>query len=191
MMTSVLILPGIGDSGPQHWQSHWQAANPSFQRVVQRDWDHPVCFEWVARLEQAVRRAGPETVLAAHSLGCLLVAQWAKSTALRIRGALLVAVPDPAGPSFPQEAVGFGPVSLQPFPFQSIVVASSDDPYGSTEHAGRCASAWGSRFITIESAGHINAASGLGEWSAGFALLQTLLPTRPLQDDASQAPRGQ
>jgi hypothetical protein len=172
--TPVLIVPGIGNSGPQHWQSLWQAAHPSVRRVAQRDWNRPQCREWLEPLERAVAAAGPGAVLAAHSLGCLLVAHWAARTGRPVRGALLVAVPDPDGPSFPKETQGFAPLPLAPLPFASIVVASSDDPYGSVGHARHRAQAWGSRLVEIGPAGHINAASGLGDWPEGFALLQTL-----------------
>lgn len=36
-----LILPGYGDSGPAHWQSRWEAADPAFHRVRQADWKSP------------------------------------------------------------------------------------------------------------------------------------------------------
>ena len=143
--------------------------------MVQRDWNNPVCSEWVAALEQQVSAAGPSAVLVAHSLASLVVAHWANSTALRIRGALLVAVPDPDGLAFPKEASGFSPAPPKRFPFRSIVVASTDDPYGSLDYAQRCAEHWESRFVNIGAKGHINAASGLGAWPAGVALLQELL----------------
>jgi uncharacterized protein len=171
---NVLILPGIGGSGPEHWQSRWEAANPDFMRVGQRDWDHPVRSDWTASLEEAVLRSGPETVLVAHSIGCLLVAHWAVSSRLDIHGALLVAVPDPLSPVFPPNATGFAPVPRQRLPFQSIVVASSNDPFGSVEFAGRCAASWGSRFAAIGDAGHINTAGGFGEWDDGLAYLDVL-----------------
>jgi hypothetical protein len=53
-------------------------------------------------------------------------------------------------------------------------VASANDPYGSLEFARFAASAWGSRFINIGSAGHINSNSGLGEWNDGFFLFKEL-----------------
>jgi uncharacterized protein len=173
MQRPVLIVPGIYNSGPEHWQSLWENIH-HFQRVIQRDWDYPVCAEWVATLEQAIAETGPDTLIAAHSLGCLAVAHWAASTQLTIQGALLVAVPDPAGPDFPSDAVGFAAVPLKTFPFKSIVVASSDDPYGSLAHSERCASAWGSQWINIGAAGHINGSSGLGDWPEGYRLLETL-----------------
>jgi uncharacterized protein len=174
MNSTVLILPGIGNSGPEHWQSLWEQANPSFMRVQQRDWDHPVCSEWLDVLEQTVACVGGNAVLVAHSLACLLVAHWAAKTLLRIQGALLVAVPNPDGPNFPTEAVGFSPLPLKSLPFPSIVVASANDPYGSVEFSRSVTSAWGSRFVNIGPAGHINSESGLGEWNEGFVLLQQL-----------------
>lgn len=172
--TTVLILPGIGDSGPGHWQSLWQAANPGFQRVVQRDWDHPVCREWVATLDHTLRAMQGPVVLVAHSLGCLLVAHWAQSATQVIKAALLVAVPDPLGAHFPAEAQGFAPVPRTSLPFPSIVVASTNDPYSSLAYAEACATAWDGQLANIGAAGHISTSSGHGEWSAGLALLQGL-----------------
>lgn len=175
MNTNVLVVPGIGGSGAQHWQTRWELLQPSFTRVVQQDWVTPLCADWVRVLENAVAASGPNTVLVAHSLGCLLVAHWAAQTARTIHGALLVAAPDPDGPCFPAGARGFAPVPLQRLPFESIVVASSNDPFGSVAFLSHCADQWGSRFINIGEAGHINAESGLGVWTEGFEILKQLL----------------
>jgi len=172
---SYLILPGYGNSGPEHWQSLWEAANPAFRRIEQRDWGRPVCAEWVAALEQAVANSGPNTVLVAHSLACLLVVHWAASTRLPIKAALLVAVPDPLGANFPSDALGFAPLPKQPLPFLSQMVASSDDPFSDQEYSQACAAAWGSRWMSIGAAGHINGSSGLGDWPQGLQLLRALI----------------
>lgn len=178
MTTRTLILPGIGDSDPGHWQSLWQSAYPNFERVQQRDWDQPVCAEWIAALEQAVTQTDGNVVLVAHSLGCLLIAHWAAQTRLQIKGALLVAPPSPVAiPSaaiFEKQASGFLPVPVQAFNFPSIVVASSNDAYSDLEFMRSCAAAWGSRFINVGPLGHINTSSGLGAWEEGFALYQQL-----------------
>jgi uncharacterized protein len=170
----VLLVPGIGNSGPDHWQSHWEARHPSFIRVQQQSWEQPVASTWGTALEAAVMAAGRNVVIAAHSLGCLLVVGWAARTALPIRGALLVALPDPAGPIFPAEAIGFSAVPTSRLPFPSTVVASTNDPYGSPSYAQSCATSWGSRFVSIGAAGHINAASGLRDWAAGIDLVREL-----------------
>jgi serine hydrolase len=122
-----LIVPGIGNSDQDHWQTLWEAANPECIRVQQRDWKNPVCQEWVSGLEQAVAQIGESPVLVAHSLGCLCVAHWAERTSLTIKGALLVAPPNPEDGGFPSEAIGFSPVPLGLFGYPSIVVASSND----------------------------------------------------------------
>lgn len=175
MSTTFLIIPGYGDSGPEHWQSLWQQDDPRFRRVEQRDWWNPVCDEWLAVLEQAVAASGPDTVLVAHSLGCGLVAHWAAQTRQRIRAAMLVAPPDPEGPAAELNILGFVPVPDLPLAFPSLLVASSDDPYSSLEHAHAAALRWGSRWHNIGARGHINSDSGLGAWSEGRALLQSLL----------------
>lgn len=143
-------------------------------RVSQRDWNKPICNEWVAGLESTLRRIDAPVVIVAHSLACLAVAHWAHAPHSLIKAALLVAVPNPDGQNFPAEAVGFSPMPKQRFSFPSIVVASTDDPYGSLAHAQACAMAWGSRLVNIGGAGHINASSGLGHWPEGYALLQQL-----------------
>lgn len=113
-------------------------------------------------------------LLVAHSLACLLVAHWAHRSALVPKGAFLVAVPDPQSASFPSTARGFVPVPMVSFAFRSLVVASANDPIGSLAHAKHCATAWGSTFVDIGQAGHINVDSGHGEWTEGYALFQKL-----------------
>lgn len=51
--TSPLILPGWLDSGPDHWQSLWQARY-SYTRVQQHDWQRPLRGDWCAQLEDHV-----------------------------------------------------------------------------------------------------------------------------------------
>ncbi|MEB0164938.1 alpha/beta hydrolase, partial [Glaciimonas sp. CA11.2] len=32
----VLIVPGLNNSGPQHWQSRWERLYPAFERIEQK-----------------------------------------------------------------------------------------------------------------------------------------------------------
>ena len=172
----VLILPGLGDSGPAHWQSIWEASEPTFQRVVQQDWDHPELRDWVTTLQQHVAACKAPPVLVAHSLACSLVAHWAKEFGGHVRAALLVSPSDVESPSHtPPEVRGFSPMPLSRFSFPTTVVASTNDPHVDIERAEYFAKSWGSRFVAIPNIGHINAASGLGAWPEGKALLQKLL----------------
>lgn len=172
--TPVLVLPGHGNSGPHHWQTLWELRHPQWQRVSLGNWDSPVCEDWVRALEVAVEACPSPPVLVAHSLACLLVAHWAHRSALPSKGAFLVAVPDPQSPNFPATARGFMPAPMTPLAFRSLVVVSANDSFGSLAHAKHCAIAWGSAFVDIGQAGHINADSGHGEWKEGYALFQKL-----------------
>ena len=177
------ILPGLGNSGPDHWQSHWERRDASCERIIQSEWDAPHCKDWVARLDQAVAQHTAPLVLVAHSSACALVVHWASSAPAlllrRVHGALLVAPSDPDNPNYPPDAVGFGPVPLSLLPFPSIVVASSDDRYVDPERARQYAEAWGSRFVLLQTARHINAAAGFGPWPEGYALLDSLRTADP------------
>ncbi len=180
-MNSTLILPGLFNSGPEHWQTCWERLDPNCRRVEQADWERPRCADWVATLDRAVEASEEPVVLVAHSSSCALVAHWSQSARpdhlSRVRGALLVAPSDPEGPAYPKGPTGFAPMPMRRLPFPTIVVASTNDVYVSLARAREFASAWGSRFVNIGEAGHINSASGLGEWPAGYAFLRELRET--------------
>jgi hypothetical protein len=174
MPRTTLILPGLYDSGPEHWQSHWERSSPGFKRVRQANWETPDRRDWVAALDAAVAGEPGEVVLAAHSTACALVAFWAAGSRRPIRGALLVGPSDTEAASYPVGPTGWRPMPLGRLPFPSILVASSDDEYVTLERAERFASAWGSRFVNAGPLGHINSASSLGDWPMGRALLESL-----------------
>lgn len=174
MPTPVLIVPGWGDSGPEHWQTLWERADPSFRRVRQRDWEYPIRAEWVDALEREIRAVEGPVVLAAHSLGCIAVAHCAWGGALPIHAALLVAPPDVEHPDFPPVIEGFAPIPRERLAFPSVVVASRNDPYGDFERSRGLAEAWGSRFVDAGASGHINTAAGFGPWPLGETLLAEL-----------------
>lgn len=167
---AALVLPGIGGSGADHWQSHWEAADPTFRRFRPADWDRPDLADWLCALDEGVGGSDSPPLLIAHSLACLLVAHAAARLEGRIRGAFLVAVPDPDGPAFPAEAASFRDPPSQPFPFPALIVASSDDPYGSLDHARRRGGQWSAGLVEVGPRGHINGASGLAAWPEGRML---------------------
>ena len=177
-LPTALILPGLSSSGPEHWQTLWEQSDPTCRRVEQAEWETPRCADWVSTLDDAVARSEESVVLVAHSSSCALVAHWARDASAdnltKVRGALLVAPSDTEAASYPAGPTGFDPMPLARLPFPSVVVASTDDQYVTLERARTFADAWGSRFVTVGDAGHINGQSGLGDWPAGFALLQEL-----------------
>jgi uncharacterized protein len=176
LQTAILILPGYADSGPGHWQSHWERADPAFRRVVQDDWLQPRLADWLVALDRRVAACDMPPVLVAHSLACSLVAHWAARTRAAAKGALLVAPADVDSPAHtPEEVRSFSPIPLVRLPFPSIVVASTDDPFVTLERAAALAHAWGSRLVTLERGGHVNADAGYGPWPEGRRWLDELL----------------
>lgn len=174
-MPPVLILPGLGNSGPEHWQTLWEKKNPDFIRVEQRDWDHPDRDEWIETLERAIAAQAAPPILVAHSLACALVAHWAARHARPLHGALLVAPADVDSEAHtPPEARGFRPMPLAPIPGRTTVAASADDPFVDPARARHFAKAWGARFAEVGRCGHINSDSGLGDWPAGQRLFDEL-----------------
>ncbi len=174
----VVIIPGLGNSGPQHWQRLWQARlGPAARAAEQKDWDRPDYAAWINCLDDIVRAQASAPVLVAHSLSCALVAHWAARNQHQheIAGALLVAPADTDSDAHtPPEAHAFRPMPMRPLFFPSIVVASRDDPYVAITRAQAFAAAWGSEFVDIGVAGHINPASGFGPWPLGEVLLERL-----------------
>jgi hypothetical protein len=175
---TILTVPGLGGSGPDHWQSRWERTLPWVRRAELGLWDTPDRDLWVRRLDQAIARASGPVILAAHSLGAILVAWWAASRRPAYRepvaGALLVAPADCEAPEVDRRLAAFRPMPLLPLPFPSILVASRDDPFLDFETARRLSGWWGSHLVDAGPAGHLNAASGLGDWALGLSLVDRL-----------------
>ncbi|MBI4190694.1 MAG: alpha/beta hydrolase [Betaproteobacteria bacterium] len=55
MTETVLIVPGLRNSGPVHWQSLWQLKHAEYVRVIQLDWGVPSLDDWTAALDRAIR----------------------------------------------------------------------------------------------------------------------------------------
>ena len=173
---TVLLLPGWQNSGPDHWQSHWERQYGDV-RVQQHDWLRPLRGDWSAQLEEAVLAATAPVLLAAHSLGCVLVAAWAAHSlhTAKVRGALLVAPGDLERDDLRQMIPGWAPIVRQRLPFAATLVAADNDPYCEAARSRRMASDWGARFIDAGPRGHLNTESALGDWPEGRAYLHELL----------------
>lgn len=170
-----IILAGIYNSGLKHWQTEWQTEDDRFIKLDHSNWDQPDRLVWVNELEKNLAVLKDDVILVAHSLACLMVIHWANQSRLKVRGALLVSVPDPYGASFPSAARNFENVPMSPLPFPSIVVASQNDPYGTLAHMTNCSAAWGSKLKQVGFLGHINADSGLSNWPEGKLVLNELI----------------
>lgn len=174
-MNKYLIIPGLGNSGPEHWQTFFEQSGHNFLRIEQEEWDEPDCSDWTARINKIASQFDPaQTILIGHSLGCVAIAHWASSYQTKIKAALLVAPSDIESPVYTFNATGFTPIPLQKILFPTLVIASENDQWVSLDRAKFFADHWGSEFMSIGAAGHINVASGYGKWDGGLALLQTL-----------------
>ncbi|MES2957229.1 MAG: alpha/beta hydrolase [Pseudomonadota bacterium] len=171
----ILLLPGWLDSAPNHWQSRWQRLH-GWRRVEQSDWLWPKRGDWMARLEEVLLESETPALLVAHSLGCHLAAAWAAHSQhkARVRGALLVAPPDIEREDMPPNLQPWRPILRRPLPFRALAVTSDDDPYSTPERSARLVREWGASQVGIGAAGHINGESGLGDWPAGQAFVQSL-----------------
>ncbi|MFV8375628.1 RBBP9/YdeN family alpha/beta hydrolase [Flavobacterium sp. LB1P62] len=177
MEIKLLIIPGLGDSREDHWQSYWLKKYKNATKVVQDNWDEPIREEWLERLNEAILKLDSPTILVAHSLAVSLVMHWTSANSNpNIIGALLVAPADVDSPEHtPEKIWNFSPIPLSKLPFPSIVVTTENDPYISSQRAEYFAEMWGSDFINIGQKGHVNSESNLEFWEEGQMLLQQLI----------------
>lgn len=172
----ILIIPGQGNSGPDHWQTRWQERLSSARRVEQADWEHPERELWAQTVADAVNSAAKPVILVAHSLGVPTALNALPSMTKQPAGAFFVAPPNLDDPDVvPAQLLGFGPYARAPLPFPSITVGSSNDPLCSLEVADELAAAWGSLFVNAGEAGHIDAAAGYGPWPEGTMVFAQFL----------------
>jgi uncharacterized protein len=180
----ILLVPGGGGSGPDHWDRRWEAEDHRVERVVQSNWVGGTRDQWVDTLDRHLRSSDRPAVLVAHSLGNIVVSHCAATRSGAVVGALLVAPAD-----IDAEWVGegsvyreFRPVPMDPLPFPSILAASTDDRFLSLARARELASAWGSRLHIVGPLGHIGSDSKLERWEDGRRLLDQIV-RQSLQDN--------
>jgi predicted alpha/beta hydrolase family esterase len=168
-----VLIPGINGSDEHHWQSIWQAEwGPSATRISPSSWDEPELDDWCRAIDRAVDEArSTDVVLVAHSLGCLAAISWAARRRPNIRGAFLVAPPDPDGPNFPAVATTFTAPEPAPLEVPGLIVSSENDPYCTTDFGIGLADALQLDRVSAGLVGHVNSAARLGRWDFGRALL--------------------
>ena len=179
---TVVFVPGLRDHVPDHWQTLLQAKLPRTACVPRLGKTVLACAAWVEALQSTLAAIDGPVVLVAHSAGTMIVAHWARHLYRHtIVGALLATPPDfetplPVGyPTLEQLAQNrWMPVPREPLPFPSIVVASANDPLGRPDLVAKLAGDWGSAFVNAGAVGHLNSASGFGEWPRAEAFLAEL-----------------
>ena len=182
---TVLIVPGLRDAVDDHWQTllekRLQREARPVASVVPMGRDDLGCSARVAAIERTAQSIEGPIVVVAHSGGCIMVAHWARRTKRAVRGALLATPPDfekPMPEGYPAmdalRAGGWLPVPRQSLPFPSIVGASRNDPLGRFSRVTALASDWGSEVVDLGHVGHLNPASGYGQWAKAEALIARL-----------------
>jgi len=172
---TVLIVPGLRDHVRTHWQTllaaDLQRSGRAVRTVAPMGRTHLDCEARVQAIEREARAIDGPIVIVAHSAGCLMVAHWARHTTCPVQGALLATPPDferPMPEGYPTLAVlraaGWLPVPREPLPFPSVVAASRDDPLGRYERVAELARDWGAKLVDLGHVGHLNPASGYGQW---------------------------
>jgi len=178
---TVLFVPGLRDHVADHWQTLLQARIEKSACVARLGKQELRLDAWVDALDHAYTSIPGPVVLVAHSAGVIMVVHWAQRLRRRVESALLAVPPDfespmPAG--YPTlEALadnGWMPLPREPLPFPSIVAASLNDPLGALERVALLAQSWGSDVLNAGPVGHLNPASGFGEWRQGAALVEDM-----------------
>jgi predicted alpha/beta hydrolase family esterase len=178
---SVLVVPGLRDGTPEHWQALLAAELPevrSLPALGRRNIDLRARMD---AIETAVIAATRPVVIVAHSGGCIATVHWARSTTQQVRGMLLAVPPDldrelPA--EFPPRQAfadaGWLPIPTEPLPFACIVAASRNDPLADFDTVADMARAWGAELADVGRVGHLNPASGYGPWGEAAVLVRRL-----------------
>jgi len=190
---TILFVPGLRDHVPDHWQTLLQDQLAEAACVPRLGKENLSCDAWVNALDASIAAIRGPVVLVAHSAGVIMVAHWAMRHTGPVQAALLAAPPDfesPLPEGYPSMATlaknGWIPTPRERLPFDSIVAASTNDPLGSLDRVARLASSWGSHLVNAGAVGHLNPASGHGEWPFALDLLAQLGVTPALRTEARE-----
>ncbi len=174
----LLIIPGLGGSGPDHWQTRWGQKLSTARVVPQEDWDQPRRDAWVRTILQEIEAAPRPVALIGHSLGALAAASaLAEHGGGKVKAAFLVAPPNLDSPGLADRPVDRlfkekAPQAALQVP--GVLVASRSDPFADWAFAERLADIWALDLADAGDAGHINAESGHGPWPEGLMRLAGL-----------------
>lgn len=178
---TVLIVPGLRDHVPEHWQTHLEARLEKVRSVPPLTEDKLNCQARVEAIQHELSQIDGPVILVAHSAGVLMTVHWAAQYRHQIQGALLVTPPHLEAswpPQYPTpealHAGGWSPLPRKPLPFPSLVALSHNDPLASVEAVRAMAADWGSEILDLGAVGHLNPASGFGPWPLAEELVRRL-----------------
>ena len=168
-MSNILIVPGLHNSGPHHWQSRWHQQYPHWQRVTGQTWERADLHSWSQRVALVLQRNSEPVHIVAHSFGSLASIAAAAQHPDKVASLFLVAPADPANFAIADRDLP-SPPSVP-----GLLVASQNDPWMTLERAHYWSQRWQLPLHDAGPVGHINAESGHGPWPQGEQLLANLL----------------
>jgi predicted alpha/beta hydrolase family esterase len=182
---TVLIVPGLRDHVPTHWQTLLQdeleRRGNDVVCVPRRQHEKLSCELWIDAIDRCLADIEGRVVLVAHSGGVMMVVHWAQRHRRPIHGALLATPADlerPLPPGYPSQDElqrnGWLPIPRLPLPFRSLVAASSNDPLARHDRVAQLAQDWRSELVELGAVGHLNPASGYGPWPLAVELVTSL-----------------
>jgi predicted alpha/beta hydrolase family esterase len=181
----VVTVPGLRGHVEDHWQTLLAARLSNVRPVPPLGRDNPSLADRVAALQDAVGQPGGPVIIVAHSAGVLTTVHWAARHPVPVLGALLATPPDlttPLPPEYPSLDVlggyGWWPTPMRRLPFPSIVAASSNDTLSDPARVRAMADAWGSRWHDLGPVGHLNPASGYGDWPEAETFIYELITAK-------------
>lgn len=161
----LVLVPGFKNSGPEHWQSLWEAHSPAFLRITQKRWDNPDVDLWVDAIRRLLATRDRPAILIGHSLGALASICVAADHHPHVAGLMLVATARPSR----FEAMDRVPHHALDVP--AMMIASQNDPMMRFTRAEYWSRVWNADLIDLGEAGHINAEAGFGLWWQGLEML--------------------
>jgi predicted alpha/beta hydrolase family esterase len=192
---TVVLVPGLRGHVEDHWQTRLAATLPDARMVPPLGSTNASLRARISLLDRTVEDVEGPVVIVAHSAGVLTTAHWAgQNVGSKVVGALLATPPALAAalpPEYPSirrlRDHGWLPIPRRPLPFPSILAASSDDPLGNPVRVDALARSWGSRRHSLGPVGHLNPASGFGDWPEAAQLIDELAGGS-VQPEADHAP---
>ena len=179
---TVVIVPGLRDYVPDHWQTLLESQLAKTRAVCsvpplgRKDLSRA---RRVAEIQNVVDRLTGPITFVAHSGGVIALAHWANQyRSAGIAGALLAAPADletPLPEGYPAiedlRSNGWLPIPRIKLGFPSLVAASTNDPLASFERVEQLARDWDSELISLGAVGHLNPGSGFGRWPLAASLI--------------------
>ena len=163
-----LILHGWGGSDFPHWQSHLAGELAKDYGTVcfplLEDKENPKKDVWVEQVKRILEDFKPDIVVC-HSLANILWFHLCHEAKLSTVKKLFLVAP-PSLTCKVEELSTFFPLELpcELFAQEIMLITSTNDPYLSHEEAKQMAQTLHVKHIELKNAGHINTASGFGEW---------------------------